>query len=53
MSEAEIEQNISLVNDKCQKSIKIAYDKSKKIRIAIQKHKKKIIGNLVWSVVES
>jgi len=43
MSEAEIEQNISLINDKCQKSIKIAYEKSKKLRQAIQKQKKKLI----------
>jgi len=42
MSEAEIQQNISLINDKCQKYIKTAYEKSKKIRLAIQKHKKKI-----------
>jgi len=43
MSEAEIEQNISLINEKCQKSIKIAYDRSKKIRLVIKKHKNKII----------
>jgi hypothetical protein len=53
MSEAEIEQNISLVNDKCQKSIKIAYDKSKKIRIAIQKHKKKIIEDTQKLITET
>ena len=43
MSEVEIQQNISLINDKCQKSIKTAYEKSKKIRLVIQKHKKKMI----------
>ena len=45
MSEAEINQNISLINNSCQKPIKTAYEKSKKIRKAIQKHKMKIIGN--------
>ncbi|MHA1542006.1 MAG: hypothetical protein ACTSQH_03435 [Candidatus Hodarchaeales archaeon] len=45
MSEAEIKQNISLINNSCQKPIKTAYEKSKKIRIAIQKQKMKIIGN--------
>ena len=43
MSEVEIEQNVSLINDKCRKTIKTAYQESKKIRLAIQKHKKKII----------
>ena len=43
MSEVEIQKNVSLINDKCRKSIKKAYERSKKIRLAIQKHKKKII----------
>jgi hypothetical protein len=43
MSEAEIQQNISLINDKCKKYIKTANEKSQKIRLVIQKYKKKII----------
>ena len=43
MSKAEVETKIELIQKRRKKTINIAFDKSQKIRKAIQKHRNKII----------
>jgi hypothetical protein len=45
MSETEIQTNIDIIKDQLKKPIKVGYEKSKKIRKSIQKHRLKIIND--------
>ena len=43
MSRSEIQEKIDLLNQRMKKIIKIAYDKSSKLRISIKKQRQRII----------